>query len=57
MHQLAYNLIPDPSGFADNVASGTSSVVGQLEPLAFLIISVLLGALVIGLIISFFHHR
>jgi hypothetical protein len=46
-----------PADFTTQIGSSTTSVLAQISPLAEIVIAVLLGTLVIGLLISFFHHR
>jgi len=46
-----------PSNFASNIASSSTDMLGQLAPLATIVIGVLLAVLVVGSLISFFHHR
>jgi hypothetical protein len=46
-----------PSGFAADFASSTSGVLAALSPIYTPVLAVLLGALAIGVIISFMHHK
>lgn len=46
-----------PDDFLTQIGSSTTAVLSQLSPMAELIIATLLATLVIGLLISFFHHR
>lgn len=45
-----------PNDFVDQIASSTNALLGQLSPMAELVIGVLLAALVIGLLIKLFVH-
>lgn len=46
-----------PSGLVTDINTNATAVLSELSPVYTLIIGVLLGATVIGFIISAFHHK